>query len=144
MAMPRSLAITSGAVAVRTHLNMPDGRRIGLQRPNSQPSDRVQMRLSGKPPAAPVQARVRESRIAADAEPTLRSIGLSVYLPSLLFAAGQGAVVPIVPLVARDFGASVALAGVIVGIRGIGTMVFDLPAGTLVARLGDRRAMTLA
>ncbi|HEX6031543.1 MAG TPA: MFS transporter [Tepidiformaceae bacterium] len=71
----------------------------------------------------------------------LRSIALSVYLPTLLFAVGQGAVVPIIPLFARDLGASVALAGVIVAVRGVGTMVFDVPAGMMVARLGERGAM---
>jgi MFS family permease len=71
----------------------------------------------------------------------LRSIALSVYLPTFLFAVGQGAVVPIIPLFARDLGASVALAGVIVAVRGVGTMVFDVPAGVMVARLGERGAM---
>ena len=49
--------------------------------------------------------------------------------------------VPIIPLFARDLGASVALAGVIVAVRGLGTMVFDVPAGVMVARLGERGAM---
>jgi len=75
---------------------------------------------------------------------TIRDLGLSVYLPALLFSAGQGAVIPIVALVARDLGASVAVAGFVVAIRGIGTLVFDLPAGALVSRLGERRAMSIA
>ncbi|MDP1956997.1 MAG: hypothetical protein Q8J75_02310 [Rhodocyclaceae bacterium] len=53
-------------------------------------------------------------------EVTLRSIGLSVYLPTLLFAVGQGAVIPIVALAAKDLGAGVAMAGLIVALRGIG------------------------
>lgn len=73
---------------------------------------------------------------------TLRSLGLPVYLPTLLFAIGQGAVVPIVALAARDLGASVALAGFIAALRGIGILAFDVPAGWLVQRFGDRRAMT--
>ena len=77
-------------------------------------------------------------------EPTVRSLLAAVYLPSLIFAAGQGAVVPIVALAARDVGASVAVAGVAVALRGIGTMAFDVPAGKLVARWGERRAMLLA
>ena len=87
-------------------------------------------------------------RAAASADdvpaPTLRSLAAPVYLPSFIFAVGQGAVVPIVALAARDVGASVALAGVAVALRGIGTMAFDVPAGTLVARAGERRAMLVA
>lgn len=79
---------------------------------------------------------------AAD-EPTIRSLGLTVYGPSFLFAIGQGAVVPIVALAAKDLGASVALASLVVALRGIGTLVFDLPAGALVSRLGERRAMVV-
>ncbi|MBK6320289.1 MAG: hypothetical protein IPF51_16290 [Dehalococcoidia bacterium] len=72
---------------------------------------------------------------------TLRSLGLSVYVPTFLFAVGQGAVIPIVALAARDEGASVALAGFIVALRGIGVLAFDIPAGWLVARFGEQRAM---
>jgi MFS family permease len=68
---------------------------------------------------------------------------VTVYLPAFLFAVGQGAVIPIVALVARDVGASIPVAGVIVALRGIGTMAFDVPAGALVERLGERRAMTV-
>jgi MFS family permease len=76
-------------------------------------------------------------------EPTIRSLGATVYVPAFLFAVGQGAVIPIVALAARDIGASVAIAGVMVALRGIGTMVFDVPAGHLVTRLGERRAMSV-
>lgn len=73
----------------------------------------------------------------------LRSLGISVYLPTFLFAVGQGAVIPIVALYARDLGATVAVAGLIVALRGIGNMAFDVPAGMLVSRLGERRAMVV-
>jgi MFS family permease len=76
-------------------------------------------------------------------EPTIRSLGLTVYGPSFLFAIGQGAVIPIVALAAKDLGASVAVASLTVALRGIGTLLFDLPAGTLVSRLGERRAMVV-
>ena len=75
---------------------------------------------------------------------TLRSLGLSVYVPTFLFAVGQGAVIPIVALAARDEGASVALAGFIVALRGVGVLAFDLPAGWLVSRFGEQRAMVFA
>lgn len=77
----------------------------------------------------------------AEAPFRIRSLGLSVYLPTVLFAVGQGAAIPVIPLFAKDLGASVALAATIVSLRGWGTMVFDLPAGALIARFGERRSM---
>lgn len=74
----------------------------------------------------------------------IRSLIPSVYVPTFLFAVGQGAVLPILPLFARELGASVALAGFLVALRGIGTMVFDIPAGVMVTRFGERGAMLLA
>ncbi len=74
----------------------------------------------------------------------IRSLIPSVYLPTFLFAVGQGAVLPILPLFARELGASIAFAGLIVALRGIGTMVFDIPAGVMVTRFGERGAMLLA
>lgn len=79
----------------------------------------------------------------ARSEPQLRSLIVTVYLPTLLFAIGQGAVVPVVALTAAELGASVAVAGLAVAARGIGTMVFDIPAGALIERLGERRAMAV-
>lgn len=70
---------------------------------------------------------------------------MSVYLPTLLFAVGQGAIVPIIALRARDdLGTTVAFAAFAVGLRGIGTMVFDVPAGVLISRIGERYALSLA
>jgi MFS family permease len=73
----------------------------------------------------------------------IRSLGLSVYLPTFLFAVGQGAVIPTIPQFATNLGASVALAAVVVGLRGVGTMIFDIPAGVLVGRFGERYAMVI-
>jgi MFS family permease len=71
----------------------------------------------------------------------LRSLAISVYLPSFLFAVGQGAMVPVLPLFALELGASPAEAGALVALRGLGILVFDIPAGALVARIGERGAM---
>jgi MFS family permease len=75
--------------------------------------------------------------------PSLRSLGFTVYAPSFLFSVGQGAVIPIVALAAKDLGASVAFAGFTVALRGIGALLFDIPAGALVSRLGERLAMSI-
>ncbi|MFP3905579.1 MAG: MFS transporter [Acidimicrobiales bacterium] len=68
---------------------------------------------------------------------------LTVYVPTLLFAIGQGAVIPVIALTAADLGASAAVAGVAVAVRGIGTVAFDIPAGRLIERFGERRAMAI-
>src|SRR5436190_749907 len=77
-------------------------------------------------------------------EPSLRGLALTVYLPTLLFAVGQGAVIPIVALAARDLGASPAVAGLVVALRGLGILAFDVPAGWLISRFGERIAMAVA
>ncbi len=77
----------------------------------------------------------------ARTEPTIRSLGLSVYAPAGLFSIGQGAVIPIMAIAAIRLGASPAAAGLIVALRSIGLLTFDVPAGMLVTRLGERRAM---
>lgn len=75
----------------------------------------------------------------------LRSLALPVYLPQFLFSVGQGAILPIIPLLAIDnLGASIPIAGLIVGLRGVGTIVFDVPAGVLVGRFGERRSVAVA
>ena len=74
----------------------------------------------------------------------VRPLIASVYVPSFAFAVGQGAIIPVVALTARDLGASLTVAGLAVGARGLGTMAFDVFAGRLVGRLGDRRAMLVA
>ena len=73
----------------------------------------------------------------------IRDLGLSVYLPTFLFAVGQGAVIPFTPLLAKELGASVALASLIVALRGFGMVVFDIPAGILVGAVGERYAMVI-
>jgi MFS family permease len=72
---------------------------------------------------------------------SLRSLGPGVYVPSALFAVGRGAIAPAVVLSARELGASVGVAGLIVSLIGIGHILGDLPAGAVAARVGDRRAM---
>jgi MFS family permease len=74
---------------------------------------------------------------------TLSSLTFSVYVPTLLFAIGQGAVLPIIPLFALELGASTAVAGFVVGMRGLGLMLFDVPGGVAVSRFGDKGVMVL-
>ena len=71
----------------------------------------------------------------------IRSLTLPVYLPTFLFAVGQGAAIPMLPLIALDMGLSVPLAGLLVGLRAVGNLLFDIPAGMLVSKFGERKAM---
>ena len=74
----------------------------------------------------------------------LRSIAVSVYGPTILVAVGQGAILPLVALSARELGASVGTAALIVALIGLGQLIADLPAGALAARIGERRALIAA
>jgi MFS family permease len=71
----------------------------------------------------------------------LSSLTFTVYLPTILFSIGQGAVIPIIPLFARELGSSLAAAAFVVSMRGLGQLVFDIPAGVAVSRWGDKGAM---
>jgi MFS family permease len=63
---------------------------------------------------------------------------LPVYVPSLLMAVSQEALTILLPLYMLDIGASPAFAALVVGLRGIGVLLFDVPAGMLVGRFGDK------
>ncbi len=73
----------------------------------------------------------------------LSSLVFSVYLPTILFSIGQGAVIPVIPLFALELGAPVAAAVFIVSLKGIGQLIGDLPAGIAVSRWGDKGAMVM-
>ncbi|KAA0113596.1 MFS transporter [Mycolicibacterium sp. P9-22] len=71
----------------------------------------------------------------------LRPFITTVFIPSAIFGIGQGAGIPVIALLARELGASVGIAGLIVAFVGLGSVLGDLPAGRLVARFGERRAI---
>ena len=73
-----------------------------------------------------------------------RDLVVPVFLPSLLFTSGEGALIPILPAAAEKMGANLAVAGLLGGIVLLGTVLFDLPAGRLVAFMGERKAMILS
>ena len=75
---------------------------------------------------------------------TLRSVAPSVFLPSLLYGVGQGAIAPIIALSALELGASAGVASLVVGAVGVGQLLADVPAGSLTMRVGERRAMLAA
>lgn len=72
-----------------------------------------------------------------------RRIALPAYGPSLVGSIGSGAVGPLLALVARDLGASVPVAALIVALPIISELVVAMPVGALIDRVGERTALTL-
>lgn len=71
----------------------------------------------------------------------LRDIALVAYGPTVVISVGHGAVLPVTALRARDLGADVSTAALVVAMLGVGMLVASLPAGAVVARIGERRAL---
>jgi MFS family permease len=71
----------------------------------------------------------------------LRQAAVSIYLPTLLFSAGEAAFIPIVPVIAQNVGASLATAGLVAGMLTLGIVMGDIPSGWVISRIGERRAM---
>lgn len=74
----------------------------------------------------------------------LRRIALPAFGPSLLFGLGEGAILPAIPLGARDLGASVPTAALAVALIGIGSLLSNIPASLITLRHGERRALVAA
>lgn len=72
---------------------------------------------------------------------SFKKIAIPAFGPSLLFGTGKGAILPVIALTARDMNASVALASLIVGLIGIGSLVSNIPAAMIIARHGERVSM---
>ncbi|GAB2462732.1 MFS family permease [Conyzicola lurida] len=70
-----------------------------------------------------------------------RSIALPALLPTLLFSIGEGAIIPMIPIVAGNLGATLAIAGFVAALLMLGELLGDIPSGWLVARVGERPAM---
>ena len=75
---------------------------------------------------------------------SLRRIAVPAFGPSLLFGIGEGAILPIVPLTARDLGASVPMAALMVALIGIGSLLNNIPASFITMRWGERWAIVAA
>jgi MFS family permease len=72
---------------------------------------------------------------------SLRSVALAAFLPTLVFAIGEGAIIPIIPVVAHNLGATLAVAGFIAAMIMVGELLGDIPSGWIVSRIGERTAM---
>jgi MFS family permease len=77
-------------------------------------------------------------------EISIRSLILPVYIPTLLVMFGYGMIIPVLPLFVRSLGAGLGITGVIVSMRGAGSLLFDLPAGAIISRVGKLPALILS
>jgi len=72
---------------------------------------------------------------------SFRKIALAAFGPTILYGMANGAILPVIALSARELHASVALAGLIVALIGIGSLVSNIPAAMITSRYGERRSM---
>ncbi|GAB2552873.1 MFS transporter [Nocardia heshunensis] len=80
--------------------------------------------------------------VCTSAQPVrLRSLAWQVFVPTAVFGLGAGAAAPMYPLRALELGATAGPAGLIVALSGLGMILADLPAGQLIARIGERQAI---
>lgn len=64
-----------------------------------------------------------------------------IYGPTLLFALGEGAVVPLLPVLVHQLGGDVATAALVASALVVGQLIGNIPAGWAVARAGEQVTM---
>ncbi len=90
------------------------------------------------PPPAPGEGSGRETAAV------LGRFAPMIYGPTVLFAIGEGAVLPLLPVLAARLGADIAVAGLVASALVVGQLIGNLPAGWAVARIGERFSMAIA
>lgn len=78
------------------------------------------------------------------ASTVLWRFGPMIYGPTILFALGEGAVIPLIPIIAAQLGADVATAALVASALVVGQLCGNIPAGWAVARIGERLTMAIA
>lgn len=86
---------------------------------------------------------VTDGRGSPTARDVLWRFGPMVYGPTVLFALGEGAVIPLIPVIAAQLGADVAAAALVASALVVGQLCGNLPAGWAVARIGERLTMAI-
>jgi MFS family permease len=64
-----------------------------------------------------------------------------IYIPSLLMAISNQGMILVLPLYALHISGDPVFAALVVGLRGLGILLFDVPAGMLAARFGDKAVL---
>ena len=75
---------------------------------------------------------------------SLKRIAIPAFGPSLMFGIGEGAILPVAPLMAKGLGASVSMAALIAALIGIGSLLNNIPASLITIRWGERWAIVAA
>lgn len=84
----------------------------------------------------------RDARLELPKPRTQRTdLLLSVYVPAIMLAFGQGLLITTLPLYVEQTGASYGVISLVVAAASLGTLLTDVPAGALVGRLGTRQTM---
>ncbi len=85
-----------------------------------------------------------ESNSGDDRDFRLSSLVLPFYIPSGFQFLGVGVALPLLALFARQLGTDNAGAAFIVGLVGVGSLVFNIPAGQFMGRFGIRRVIIIS
>ena len=72
-----------------------------------------------------------------------RELILAVYVPTVLLAFAQGVIVLSLPLLANETSDAYSFASIIVAAAAFGTLIADVPTGTVMIRLGLRTTMLI-
>lgn len=91
----------------------------------------------------------QETQASAEARPARGIRGwaerndtlVSLLVPAFLLGTGRGFVVPVLPLLAIDFGAGATGAGLLLFVPMLGGVIVSLPTGYLMDRIGRRKLL---
>lgn len=72
-----------------------------------------------------------------------RELLLAVYVPTVMLSFAQGVIILSLPLLATETSDAYSFASVIVAAAAFGTLIADVPTGTMMIRLGLRTTMLL-
>ncbi|MCC3281320.1 MULTISPECIES: MFS transporter [Arthrobacter] len=75
---------------------------------------------------------------------SLRGIAVPAFGPTVLYGTAIGAILPVIALTARDLGATVALAALIITLTGVGSLLTNVPATLITTRFGEKWALVAA
>ncbi len=67
-----------------------------------------------------------------------------IYGPTILFGLGEGAFLPMLPVIAASLGADLSQAALVAAVIVVARMLGNIPAGWAVSRIGERWTMALA
>ncbi|WP_309068415.1 MFS transporter [Microbacterium sp.] len=85
-----------------------------------------------------------EDRGSGTAAEAIRRYAPMIYGPTAIYSLGQGAILPLLPIISREYGADLATAALVTAMIVVGQLCGNLPAGWLVSRLGERYTMAAA